>query len=201
MFILSKDGEVLFNNEKEDSTYQYDHLSEFRDASDNDDDTSDTQHTSLDELIKQSIELMNRRETYELDSVSLSYLPNVFIYKDKSFHVRFNYVQFEDQISLLVSLRDVTFIKELEDQKRISSFKSVILASTSHELRNPLNGILTMLDVMEPEIPHSLDESFTVARKSSNLLLFLLNDILDYSQLEAGQLKLFFDEFNPSHSI
>lgn len=58
-----------------------------------------------------------------------------------------------------------------------------------------------MLDVMEPEIPSSQIESFTICRRSSNLLLFLLNDILDYSQLEAGQLKLFYDVFNPVESI
>ena len=40
----------------------------------------------------QSIELIKRRESYELDSVFLSYLPNMFNFKDKSYHVMFNYV-------------------------------------------------------------------------------------------------------------
>ena len=92
-----------------------------------------------------------------------------------------NAVLFEDELCLVVNIRDISDIKKLEDYTRISKFKSVILASTSHELRNPLSCIISTLNSMEDGLPDALQHSFKIARISSNLMLFLLNDILDYS--------------------
>lgn len=88
----------------------------------------------------------------------LKYLPKSFELEEESrmFHVSQNIVEFEGKMSLLVTIRDISAVKELEDHKRISKFKSVILASTSHELRNPLNGVLSMLDNMSESISEDL---------------------------------------------
>jgi signal transduction histidine kinase/ActR/RegA family two-component response regulator len=72
-----------------------------------------------------------------------------------------------------------------------SAGKSRFLANMSHELRTPFNGMLGMLSALEntPLNEQQLDYACT-ARESAQHLLTLLNDILDFSAMEAGKLKL-----------
>lgn len=69
--------------------------------------------------------------------------------------------------------------------------KSQFLATMSHEIRTPMNGVLGMLEVvMRTRLDAAQRDSLVTARDSAASLLLLLNDILDYSKLEAGQLRL-----------
>ncbi|TSE18410.1 Sensory/regulatory protein RpfC [Tepidimonas alkaliphilus] len=72
-----------------------------------------------------------------------------------------------------------------------SRAKSRFLANMSHELRTPFNGLLGMLTMLEasPLSPEQHDQIRT-ARASAEHLLQLLNDILDLSALDAGQMRL-----------
>ena len=72
-----------------------------------------------------------------------------------------------------------------------SEGKSRFLANMSHELRTPFNGMLGMLSALESTRlnEQQLDYART-ARESAQHLLTLLNDILDFSAMEAGKLKL-----------
>jgi signal transduction histidine kinase/ActR/RegA family two-component response regulator len=69
--------------------------------------------------------------------------------------------------------------------------KSEFLANMSHEIRTPLNGVLGMLQLLKEENTPEEQASFVdMAYDSGRRLLALLNDILDFSRMEAGELKL-----------
>ena len=75
--------------------------------------------------------------------------------------------------------------------------KSAFLANMSHEIRTPMNGVIGMIDLL-------LDEGLTgrsrnyaeTIRDSAKGLLTVINDILDYSKIEAGKLELEVAEFS-----
>lgn len=72
-----------------------------------------------------------------------------------------------------------------------SRAKSDFLAVMSHEIRTPLNGILGMAQVMQRDgLPAAQKARLRVIRHSGEGLLALLNDALDFSQIEAGTLNL-----------
>ena len=87
-------------------------------------------------------------------------------------------------------IRDITKSKKLKDLKKASNYKSILFATTSHELRNPLNGIISMLEVIRPSISSQMMKYINIASSSSQLMLSLVNQIMDYAQLQEGKLIL-----------
>jgi len=74
----------------------------------------------------------------------------------------------------------------------VQSHKDEFIASVGHELRTPMNAILGLNGVLQTELANQA-EDLQIARHirdSTQQLLRLVNDILDFSQLEAGQLNL-----------
>ena len=82
---------------------------------------------------------------------------------------------------------------EQEKQKALdaSKYKSLFLANMSHEIRTPLNGIIGMANILkETPLSHEQEQSLEIIEISGNNLLSIVNDILDYSKIEANQLEL-----------
>ena len=71
-----------------------------------------------------------------------------------------------------------------------------MMGAASHEFRNPLSGLISMLNLLEGNINESSRSYLEVAKTSADLLLFLANDMLDYAQIEAGKLKLTYEGFD-----
>ncbi len=79
-----------------------------------------------------------------------------------------------------------------------ASAKGEFLANMSHEIRTPLHGVLGMSEAMLGSVHTEADRrSLEVINKSASSLLVILNDILDYSKLEAGRVELVDAPFDP----
>jgi PAS domain S-box-containing protein len=82
--------------------------------------------------------------------------------------------------------------------------KSAFLANMSHEIRTPLNSILGFSNFLtsEDELPKEEKEEYSnIINKSAESLLQIINDIIDISSLETGQLKTFIRPFKVNEII
>ncbi len=79
-----------------------------------------------------------------------------------------------------------------------SRTKSQFLAKMSHELRTPLNAILGFTQVMNrsPKTPTEFHEHLGIISRSGEYLLALINDVLEMSRIEAGELVVTESDFN-----
>ncbi|WP_276352390.1 PAS domain-containing sensor histidine kinase [Cohnella caldifontis] len=88
-------------------------------------------------------------------------------------------------------------IRAKEAAERVSRMKSDFLAMLSHEIRTPLNGMIGINQIlMESELTPKQREMLEVQERSGASLLRVINDILDYSKMEAGALQLAEEKFH-----
>lgn len=115
-----------------------------------------------------------------------------------------------DLLGYLSTAHDITQQKEQErnlkaardSAEQTAQAKAAFLANMSHEIRTPMNGVIGMTSLLLDTPLSSEQREFTeIIRRSGEGLLVVINDILDYSKIEAGQMEMEFLPFSLKEAV
>jgi len=128
----------------------------------------------------------------EASAAGMGFLAICFILATTMVARRFNASVRE---SLTLRFENVELIERLSNARRdaeaASRSKSQFLANMSHEIRTPMNGVLGMLELLLNTSLEQKQEHFAhTAHRSGVALLHVINDVLDFSKIESGNLEL-----------
>jgi len=113
--------------------------------------------------------------------------------------------------SIVINFRDIADRKQAEEElvkakekaEESDRLKSAFLANMSHEIRTPMNGILGFADLLkEPELSgEERYEYISIIEQSGARMVSIINDIIDISKIESGQMKLVLSETNLNQQL
>ena len=150
-------------------------------------------------LLKQALkQALNRNKDYQdsfeskmirRDNVVIEVLTKYFIsydkygIPDKAYGTKYDLTKQKEKEQILIEAK-----KHAENASRV---KTEFLANMSHEIRTPLNGIIGLTNlVLETDLTDTQEAYLSKSITSSEALLHVINDILDYSKIEANKIEL-----------
>ncbi len=115
---------------------------------------------------------------------------------------------FMGYIGTCIDIEAIKLAQAQQEQARVAAesaikTKSNFLANMSHEIRTPLNGVLGLAQIgyRDSSGREKAQQTFGQILDSGKHLLTIINDILDYSKIEAGKLDIESISFDPSHLV
>lgn len=109
-------------------------------------------------------------------------------------------IHHRDQLEITVQERTAELFREKERAEASDRIKSAFLATMSHELRTPLNSIIGFTGIILKGLVGPLNEEQTkqmgMVKVSAQHLLALINDVLDISKIEAGELRIIHEPYD-----
>ena len=154
-----------------------------------------------------TIDLSGSNIMHILDEMGQQYENSVFLNYQSSlqcpetkevhfFNIKIGRIPWKNQKSFLILMSDISAVKLVKKLQELDAYKDQLLATVSHDLRTPLNGMVGILELLKDKISDKSSMKYLkIATRCSNLLLFMINDILDFSQITNGKLRLIFSKY------
>ena len=161
--------------------------------------------------LERKLTALNRAKTGELvDDLEILCDNERIKNKILSFTARPILDELGQQYGAIAVFRDVTEKKEVETQLRLAEksaieaalMKSQFLANMSHEVRTPINGIVGLTQILEnTQLDEKQKSYLSIINESCQSLMTIVNDVLDFSKVEAGKVDLEKTEFDLAYSV
>ena len=136
-------------------------------------------------------------ETGAVDFIPKPIIPEILIGKVKVFLDLFRQRKELDQLLKYLEKKNEELIIERNKAEEATRSKSLFLANMSHEIRSPMNGVLGLSKLLlQSELNDEQKDMLEVMSNSGENLIQIINDILDYSKIEAGQIEIENIDFN-----
>jgi PAS domain S-box-containing protein len=155
---------------------------------------------------EQLIKIKNLLKIHKIYNIGLArynkLLGNVTILTLNKSIIKFKHIieTFIHQVSVVLhrSMLEYELIKAKEKAEESDKLKTAFLANMSHEIRTPMNGILGFAEMLNDESLNVTNRRkyLEIINSNGKMLINLIDDIIDFAKIEAGQVNIIFDDFS-----